>query len=312
MAEKLILDCDPGVDDALAILLALASPEVDLVGITTVVGNEPLDVVTHNALRIATLAGRSDVPVVAGCPRPILAPFRQGWASVHGGDGLGDTGLAGPGFAATPGHAVDFIIERVMRAPGEVTLCPIGPMTNVALAMIKEPRVVTAVRRIVFMGGAAFGHGNATPLAEFNVHVDPEAAAVVAASGAPLVMFGLDVTRLAKITPAWIATMAGGSPVQAEMAKMLRAYGSADPCLHDPCTVAYLVAPELFSGVEAHLSVATEGAARGATVAAVSPRHRMERAANATIMTGCDAAALLDLILVRLQAGFPARAPSLR
>lgn len=301
MPEKIILDCDPGIDDALALMLALASPEVDLLGVTTVVGNHSLDAVTENALKLLELTGRTDVPVVAGCRQPILGPFSRGWASAHGHDGLGNVGLPTPKLAARSGHAVDFMIDAVMSSPGEVTLCPIGPMTNVALAITKEPRVARAVKRIVFMGGAAFVPGNATPLAEFNIYVDPEAASAVTRSGAPLVMLGLDVTTQAKFDLSWVDRIAEGDAAEAKMAAMLRAYGGADLCLHDPCAVAYLIEPGLFSTEQGLLSVIVDGAARGKTVVATVPRHMGDQLPNATVVVGCNVARLLDLFATSLR-----------
>jgi purine nucleosidase len=298
--QRVIIDCDPGVDDALALMFAFGSPEIDVVGVTTVLGNAPLDTTTRNARRLVALSGRT-VPVAKGCGRPIMAPFVRTWPSVHGADGLGGVELPEPTAALDPRHAVDFIIETVLAAPGEITLCPIGPMTNVALAIIKEPRVALAVKQVVFMGGAAFGPGNATPLSEFNIYVDPEAAAIVVTSGAPLVMFGLDVTRQAKITEDWLGRIARLGPTGAALTAMLRAYGGSDPALHDPCALAFLVAPDLFTGVEAHLEVATApGPARGATIASVRERHLAGKAANATVLTGCDAPRLLALMEERL------------
>jgi len=302
--HRIILDCDPGVDDAIAILLALASPEIDLVGITTVVGNKPLELTTRNALRILALAGRPRVPVHAGCARLVMGPYGRRWPMVHGTDGLGDVLEIEPARAAAPGHAVDFIIETVMANPGQITLCPVGPMTNIALAMIKEPGLAQAVRQIVFMGGVAFGPGNSSPNGEFNVLVDPEAAQIVLSSGAPLTMFGLDVTRKARILPQHVAALRGcANPVAQAIAAMLEAYAGGDPCLHDPCVIAHLVDPTLFAGVPAHVSVLCEPqAARGAMVAAVNPRHLDGRTPNCTVITELDQERLFTLVLERLAA----------
>lgn len=300
--RRIILDCDPGVDDALAMLLAFAAPEaVKVEAITTVIGNVMLPQTTANALRIRDLAGRGDVPVFAGCPRPIMAPVERK-QSVHGGDGLGDIGVPAPISAAEPAHAVDAIIRLVRANPGEITLCPIGPMTNIAMALIKAPDIVPLIPEIVFMGGAAFRPGNSTPTAEFNFWIDPHAAQVMLTAGIPLTMFGLDVTGQALITQDWMAEaeVAGGPITRAAIA-MLRAYGHGDPCLHDPCVIAHFMDPTLFQGIDAWVEVETTSPlARGQSIAAVTERHRAGRAANARVITGLDAPRLFALLREKL------------
>lgn len=301
--HRIILDCDPGVDDAIAILLALASPEIELRAITCVTGNKDLSFTANNALRICALANRSDVPVYAGCARPLMGPFQRNWPSVHGTDGLCDLDLPGtPGLLAE-GHAVDFIIRQVQEAPGEISLCVIGPMTNLAIAIVKAPHIVPLIRSIVFMGGAAFCPGNSTPLAEFNILVDPEAAEIVMSSGIPLVMLGLDVTQKVRIGDSHIAALEqAGTSAAGAIGAMLRAYGSNDPCLHDPCAILHYIAPHFFSGVEAHVGVLTNPAeARGATVTAVSERHRDGRAPNCFVVTDCDAEQVLRILVDRMR-----------
>ena len=198
--HQIILDCDPGQDDAIALLLALASPEeIELVAITTVAGNVPLAKTTANAQRILALAGRNDVRVHAGCPRPILRALETA-EYVHGETGLNGATLPEPGAPVAPSHAVDVIVDEIMARPhGTVTLCPIGPLTNVALAIVKEPAIVPRLKGIVLMGGA-MELGNVTASAEFNIYVDPQAARVVFECGAPIVMLGLDVTHKALVT----------------------------------------------------------------------------------------------------------------
>ena len=302
--HRIILDCDPGVDDAVAMLLAFASPgEIEVLGLTTVAGNVPLTHTTRNALRVCALGGRSDVPVHAGCARPILSAGRTP-SGVHGTDGLGDIGLPDAPAGPAAGHAVDVIIDAVPRAPGAVPLCPIGPMTNVALALIKEPAIAGKIRHVAFMGGAAFCSGNVTPEAEFNVWFDPHAAQVVAGSGVPLTMFGLDVTRHARLTGDRLdALAAGAGRIGAAAVAMMRAYGHGDPCLHDPCVIAWLVDPSLFDGVDAHLSVECASTlSHGRTVAAVSERHRKGAAPTCRVMTDVDDARLFRLLHDRLRA----------
>lgn len=300
--HRIILDCDPGVDDAIAILLALASPEIELVGITCVAGNTGLAHTSQNALRVCALAGRKDVPVHAGCARSMMDRYRRKWPSVHGGDGLCDLDLPGTPGALAGEHAVDFIVRQVSAAPGEISLCVIGPMTNLALAIVKAPEIVPRVRSIVFMGGAAFCPGNSSPRAEFNFLVDPEAAEIVLSAGIPMVMLGLDVTGKVRIEERHVAALErAGSAASAAAGALLRAYGSSDPCLHDPCAILYYVAPALFSGVDAHVQVLPYPAeARGSVVAAVSQRHLDGRPTNCLVLTDCRSEELFALLTDRL------------
>ncbi|MCS4093714.1 nucleoside hydrolase [Rhizobium sp. BK176] len=300
--HRIIIDCDPGVDDAVAILLALASPEeIELLGITTVAGNVPLEYTTSNALRICDLAGRRDIPVFAGCQHAMF-PTPPQTSSVHGNDGLGDVGIREPSREATPKHAVDFIIDTVMKHPGEITLCPIGPMTNIALALIKEPAIASKIKKIVFMGGAAFCPGNTTPAAEFNVWFDPHAAQIVVNAGVPLVMFGLDVTEKVISTADRIAVLERGrSDIARQTAAMMINYGGKDPALHDPCVTMYLLEPSIFSGVDAKVDVdCTSALNRGRTHAAISERHRAGAAANCFVVTGANDERLFELLTERL------------
>ncbi len=196
--RKIIIDCDPGIDDALALVCAHGSPGLRLCGVTTVAGNVPLGLATANALRVADFAGIREVPVVAGSAGPLLRPGLDA-RHVHGSSGLGGALLPAPSSRAAPGHAVDFLIETTGAAPGEITLIAVGPLTNIALAVRREPRLAGWVRDFVIMGGSA-GRGNATPAAEFNIGADPEAAAIVFGAGWTVTMVGLDVTRQARAT----------------------------------------------------------------------------------------------------------------
>ena len=195
MTRRIILDCDPGHDDAMAILLAHGTPEISLAAITTVAGNHPVALTTLNALRVCTLAGIHDVPVAAGCAAPLVRPLFTA-EDIHGKGGLEGHEWGEPSVRPVPEHAVDVIVDIVMSAPGEITLVPIGPLTNIAMAVRKEPRIAERVSEVVLMGGSFTG-GNVTPAAEFNVYVDPEAAAIVFGAGWPLTMIGLEVTRKA-------------------------------------------------------------------------------------------------------------------
>lgn len=193
-AAKFIYDTDPGVDDAMAFLLAMASPELELVGVTTVFGNGGIDTCTQNALRLVELVDRPDIPVFAGAARPLIHPYRGKGDSVHGTDGFGNTNLPEPKGKPNSGHAAHFIIDTVLASPDQITLIAVGPLTNLALAVSLEPRIAQAVKQVVIMGGAASRPGNASPVAEANIHNDSAAARVVFEAGWPLTMVGLDVT----------------------------------------------------------------------------------------------------------------------
>ncbi|MGR3759108.1 nucleoside hydrolase [Roseobacteraceae bacterium NS-SX3] len=266
-ARKIIIDTDPGQDDAIAILLALASPEeIDLLGITCVAGNVPLDRTHTNARIVCEAAGRSDVKVFAGSKGPLARPLITA-EHVHGKTGLDGPELWEPQMPLAKGHGVDFIIDTLRgEAPGTVTLCPIGPLTNIAAAFNRAPDIIERVQEIVLMGGAYFEVGNITPAAEFNIYVDPEAAEIVFRSGAPIVQMPLDVTHKALATrPRIEAFRALNSKVGTFTAEMLdfferfdvAKYGSDGGPLHDPCTIAYLIKPGLFSGRRINVEIET-------------------------------------------------------
>ncbi len=300
-AHKVILDCDPGVDDAVAILLALASPaEIDVVGITTVAGNRPLEQTQYNARRICTLAARDDIPVYAGCGRPMIEAKGRS-ATVHGGDGLGDVPLPEPTAPLQSRHGVDFIIQAVTEAPGEITLCPIGPMTNIALAMVKQPDIVPKIKNIVFMGGAAFCPGNVSPVAEFNLFFDPWAARIVLSAGIPQVMFGLDVTHQAKTNGPFLDALRLAGPLPAKISAMIQRYGTGEHCLHDPCVIAWLIDPSLFDGVRGRVQVSCrDDMSRGQTIVAVTERHLNGASPDTRVITGIDNPRFLALLADRL------------
>jgi purine nucleosidase len=307
MARRpLIIDCDPGVDDAIALLLALASPaEFDRLGITTVAGNVPLSLTTANARRICQLAQRPEVPVYAGCPRPILRSLVTA-ADVHGANGLQGAVLPEPTQPQPSQHAVTFLIDRLTTAPHPITLATLGPLTNLAVALIQCPAIAQGLDQVVIMGGA-LGGGNITPAAEFNIYVDPHAARVVVEAGLPLTMLGLDVTHQVLTTPDRLAALEIlGTPVGLAAAGLLRHYGQIDverglfaPPLHDPCVIAYLLRPDLFTGRPMRLAVETEGTlCLGRTVGNAYPTAAAP--ANATVITSADADGIFQLLTERL------------
>jgi purine nucleosidase len=301
MVERVIIDCDPGVDDAVALFLAFASPEIDILGITAVAGNIPLSLTEANARRICEIGRRTDIPVYAGCGRPLLYPERGG-ASVHGSDGLGGTNLPGPQMALQTQHAVNFIIDQVRAAPGEITIAALGPMTNLAAALSMAPDLAAKIKRLVFMGGAAFCPGNITQQAEFNFWFDPHAAQAVLASKIPMVMFGLDVTSKAIITAERTERLREAGPSGDLSARMLTYYAAAgDLLLHDPCVTAYLVRPEIFSGIDAFCEVEVQSNLTiGQSVASVSKRELAGRDPNCLVITDVDADKLFGLLEERL------------
>lgn len=306
--RKIIIDTDPGQDDAVAILLALASPELELLGLTAVAGNVPLDLTQTNARKVCDLAGRPDVPVFAGCDRP-LAHSLVTAEHVHGKTGLDGPDLPDPVTPLQEAHAVDFLIETLRREPpGTVTLCPIGPLTNIATAFRRAPDIVERVQEIVLMGGAYFEVGNITPAAEFNIYVDPEAAEIVFASGVPLVVMPLDVTHKALTTPAHIAGFREmGTPVGDAVAAWTdfferfdkEKYGQEGAPLHDPCTIAWLLDPGMFSGRRINVEIETRSPlTRGMTVA--DWWRVTDRAANAHFIGDLEADRFFALLTDRI------------
>ncbi|WP_171228168.1 nucleoside hydrolase [Ruegeria sp. HKCCA4008] len=307
--RKIIIDTDPGQDDAVAILLALASPEdIEVLGITAVAGNVPLELTAKNARIVCELAGRTDIPVYAGCDRPLNRPLVTA-EHVHGKTGLDGPDLPDPQMPLTEGHAVDFIIDTLRaEEPDTVTLCPLGPLTNIATAFSKAPDIVDRVQEIVLMGGAYFEVGNITPTAEFNIHVDPEAADIVFKSGRPIVVMPLDVTHKALVTqPRNDAFRALGNKVGIAVAEMTdfferfdkEKYGSAGAPLHDPCVTAYLIRPELFSGRHVNVEIETQSElTMGMTVA--DWWGVTDRAPNALFIGEIDADGFFNLLTERL------------
>ncbi len=307
-AQKIIIDTDPGQDDAVAILLALASPEIEVLGLTCVAGNVPLALTAKNARIICELAGRPDLPVYAGCDRPLKRDLVTA-EHVHGKTGLDGIALPDPKMPLAEGHAVDFLIETLRREPaGSVTLCPIGPLTNIATALHRAPEIAGRIKQIVLMGGAYFEVGNITPAAEFNVYVDPEAADIVFRAGVPLVVMPLDVTHKALTTrPRIEAFRELGTRVGEAVASWtdfferfdMEKYGSEGAPLHDPCTIAWLLRPDLFAGREINVEIELRGQyTAGMTVA--DWWRVTKRAPNALFIRDVDADGFYALLTERL------------
>lgn len=265
--QRIILDTDPGIDDALALFLALASPEVQLEAITTVSGNVHVDLTTRNALALLELAGRTDIPVARGCDKPLVRrPVVADY--VHGSNGLGNVELPAPELQPVGRHAVDVIIEKVMEARGEITLVAIGPLTNIALAVREEPRIAQYVREVVIMGGALRVPGNVTPVAEFNIYADPHAAHMVLHAGWPIRLVSLDVTTQVLLQPQQVDMLAAnGSPVTELMQQMIDYYldafgqkrGITAFAMHDPLCLAAALHPEMITWKPAYVDVELAG-----------------------------------------------------
>lgn len=339
--QKIIIDCDPGIDDALAIAFAHGDPGLELCGITTVAGNVGLDRTTANALRVRDFIGMPDVPVTPGSAGPLLRPVLDA-RHVHGESGLAGARLPEPVSAASAGHAVDYLIETISAAPGEITLIAMGPLTNVALALRREPLLTGRVRDFVIMGGSA-GRGNVTPAAEFNIAADPEAAAIVFGAGWTVTMVGLDVTLQARATVAVRERMRGlGRLADDLLLPSLAGYLSGDvagqarpaeqptpdeqavpdeqpvpdehewpdgpggPAVHDVCAVARVASPGLFGCRSALVQVETAGRlTAGMTVTDFSAPPAQ---CNALVAMEIDVPGFWDLVLdgyARVAAGMP-------
>ena len=266
MKHKIILDCDPGHDDAIAILLAAHHPEIDLLAITTVAGNQSLEKTTRNALKVCSLADIHDVPVARGMDRPLVRPAEHA-PDIHGESGMDGPHIPEPTIEAAPRHAVDLLIDLLMNSDGDITLVPTGPLTNIAAAIRQQPAIVPKIKAISLMGGA-IGLGNVTPAAEFNIHTDPEAAAIVFACGRPITMVPLEVTHQALATPEVTARLrAAQHPVASFVADLLvffastyhKVFGFPAAPLHDPCAVAAVIDPTIIRAHMMHVEIETSG-----------------------------------------------------
>jgi purine nucleosidase len=302
VGTPVILDCDPGHDDAIAILLAAADPAIDLLAITTVAGNQTVDKTTLNARRVCTVAGITGVPIAAGCARPLTGGLRVA-ADVHGESGLDGPAFGAPTVGVDPAHSVE-LIHRILRThPVPVTLVPTGPLTNIALLFSRYPEDAAKVKEIVLMGGSA-DRGNVTPYAEFNIFTDPEAAAIVLAGEAPVTFCGLNVTHQALVTPEVVARferLSGLGRVCAELmtffgAAYRRLWGFAAPPLHDPVAVARVIDPTLVLCADAYVEIELRGEhTRGATV--VDHHFYLGRPANARVAMSLDVPRFWDHVV---------------
>jgi len=303
MAEPVIIDCDPGHDDALALLLAAGDPRLRLLGVTTVAGNQTLDKTTRNALRVLALAGAADVPVAAGSDRPLVGELTVA-EDIHGSSGLDGPDLDVPVAELAGVHAVELMRRLILGGDGPVTLIATGPLTNVALLLRSHPEVVPRVRRVVFMGGST-ERGNTTPYGEFNIVTDPEAADIVLRSGLPATMIGLNVTHQALATEEVIAEfLAMGTRLGIVCAELMtffastyrRVFGFEHPPVHDPIAVAAVLDPSIVRTVAAPVAVELAGAyTRGATV--VDLHRRTGREPNAEVAVGLDVDAFWRLLM---------------
>lgn len=306
--HRIILDTDPGIDDALALFLALASPEIQLEAITTVNGNVGVTSTTRNALSLLEFLGRTDIPVARGSDRPLLRS-RTNAAYVHGDNGLGGIQLPEPRIQPVSQHAIDTIIERIMAEPGEITLVPIGPLTNIALAVRREPRIAQRVREVVIMGGALRVPGNVTPGAEFNIHVDPQAAHIVFHAGWPLRLVALDVTMQARLPRFQVDALAQSQSRVGPLIQQMLAhyfdvfgprYGVTEFHMHDPLCLAAAFQPELLTWQPVYVDVELEGKlTTGQTVAYFNQPD--SPSPNMQVAVGVNETAFIEMFLERVR-----------
>ncbi len=292
----------------MAIFFALRAPDVQLEALTTVFGNSTVGQTTANALTILEAAGRRDIPVVPGAGTPLLRAYRGHGSLVHGRDGLGETHMPPATSQAHAGRAAAYLVSRILHTPGEIVLAALGPLTNVALAVSLEPRIAQQVREVIIMGGVVAGPGNATPLAEANIHNDPEAAWIVFHAGWPVTMVGLDVTRKVVMTPAYLARLAAAATpvtdfITAVTPFYLRYYQEhltmTGFYVHDASAIAYVLDATLFVTQQVYVDVAMgDGRSSGQTMA--DWRGQWEKPANVNVCLDVEASRLLDLYLARL------------
>lgn len=311
MPRKIIIDTDPGVDDTMAIFFALRSPELDVIGLTTIFGNVHTDLATFNALRLMEIANRTDIPVARGSDNPLARLFKGPSPSVHGDDGQGNVHLPPPSTRRISGSAAKFIIDQVRKAPGQITLVAVGPLTNLALALRLDPNIMQNIQEVVLMGGNAMCLGNITPAAEANIYNDPEAADVVFSAHWPVTMVGLDVTHKLNMKPEHLNRYAqADNPLAQHIARIVphyrryaeNAYQIQGIYVHDSAAIAYLIEPTLFQVERWPICVETQGISRGktwpSTEETLIPPWEERRPANVCMKV--DAERLLELELSRL------------
>jgi uridine nucleosidase len=308
MPKKLIIDTDPGVDDTIAICMALRSPDIQVIGLTSVFGNAPGEVTAQNALRLVELEGHDDVPVARGSDVPMVFPLEKLGTWVHGEDGMGNTHPAAPHGKLVDQTAAEFIVDMVHTYPGEVTLMPVGPLTNLGLALRLDPGIAKLVREVVVMGGVVANPGNMTPVSEANIYHDPHAADIVMAAGWPLVLVGLDVTHKTIIsTQLQQEIFKADNPSVRLIEKILPCYQKFFSDMyglngaiytHDPSAMAYVIRPELFETRSVPVFVETEGRCVGQTVA--DWNHQWEARPEVKVCMGVDSESVLALIKERL------------
>jgi purine nucleosidase len=307
VTTRIIIDTDPGVDDALAFLLALASPEIRLEALSTTQGNVTLEKATVNALSVLELAGAGHIPVARGSLLPLVQPLRAS-AFVHGESGIGNSKLPEPQAKPVPAHAVDFLIERVLAEPNQISIFPIGPLTNIAMAIRKEPRFAAAVKELVIMGGAILEYGNMTPQAEFNIYVDPHAAHIVFHSGIPMTLIPLDVTHKCLLKQEHVdRLMRVNTPISRFIRDAMEVYleasyalGYEGSSLHDPLTLATVIAPELLTLKEYYVDVdISGGVSMGKTFADIP--HVLKKPANMKVAMNVRGEEFIELFLQRME-----------
>ena len=303
MKRKIILDCDPGHDDAVALLLAARHPEIELLAVTTVAGNQSVDKTTRNALKVCSLANLRHIPVARGLDRPLVRPAKHA-ADIHGESGMDGPNVPEPDIEPVAMNAVDLIIELLMQSSGDITLVPTGPLTNIAAAIRQQPAIIPKIKAISLMGGS-IGLGNVTPAAEFNIHTDPEAAAIVFACGRPITVSPLEVTHQALATERIVARLrTSNRRVATFVADLLvffaetyrTVFGFAAPPLHDPCAVAAVIDPTLLKAQMMHVEIETAGTwTSGSTVCDV--HGVLGLAANARVGYGLEVERFWEMLI---------------
>jgi purine nucleosidase len=304
MPRKIIIDCDPGIDDAMAILAALHSPELEVIGLTTVFGNADVATCAQNGLRLVELEGNDQIPVAQGCGQALVIPPGDLGTFVHGLDGMGNTNPPPPHGKLDSRHAAEFLIDMIRSHPGEITLVPIGPLTNIGLALRLDPGIVPLVKEVVLMGGDIHVAGNISPVAEANIYHDPHAADLVYRAGWPLTMLGLDVTTRTVVRPDYLERLYAANNPATQLLQRIQpcyqrfhddVYGMQGAFhVHDPSVVAYLLKPELYRCQQMPVHVETEGRCIGQTVA--DGRKQWGERPLTNIPLEVDEAGVLDLL----------------